>query len=303
PYELLTGTVPSISYLKPFGCHVTILNTIDHLGKFDGKSDEGLLVRYSNQGKAFRVYNLASKRVEETMNIKFLENKPNIAQTGHKWYFDLDYLTDSMNYSHVRSTNPSVGPSYITTNNATSSSSSMESLDSTSDSSHASPVVADTQANKEELASLERQEQVANEEAENTSTNTVSPGSTPVTPSTPVSPGSTLVSPGSTPVSPGSTPVTSGSTSPGILSAGASSLRYPRPFTFANELTTEVPNFQGIYDNPGSGVFTYSSYDDEEPRADLTNMSSTVNVNPTSTKRINSAHPSSLIIGDIASPV
>nr|GEX73395.1 hypothetical protein [Tanacetum cinerariifolium] len=35
-YELLTGRQPIISYLRPFGCHVTILNTIDQLGKFDG---------------------------------------------------------------------------------------------------------------------------------------------------------------------------------------------------------------------------------------------------------------------------
>nr|GFC91770.1 ribonuclease H-like domain-containing protein [Tanacetum cinerariifolium] len=41
PYELLTRDKPSISYLKPFGCHVTILNTSDLLGKFDKKSDEG----------------------------------------------------------------------------------------------------------------------------------------------------------------------------------------------------------------------------------------------------------------------
>ncbi|GJW73365.1 ribonuclease H-like domain-containing protein [Tanacetum coccineum] len=41
PYELITGKIPIISYIRPFGCHVTILNTIDHLGKFDGKSDEG----------------------------------------------------------------------------------------------------------------------------------------------------------------------------------------------------------------------------------------------------------------------
>ncbi|GJV22915.1 hypothetical protein Tco_1375610 [Tanacetum coccineum] len=27
--------------MRPFGCPVTILNTIDHLGKFDGKADEG----------------------------------------------------------------------------------------------------------------------------------------------------------------------------------------------------------------------------------------------------------------------
>ena len=34
PYELLTGRVPDIHYLKPFGCQVTILNTSDPLGKF-----------------------------------------------------------------------------------------------------------------------------------------------------------------------------------------------------------------------------------------------------------------------------
>ncbi|GKE25268.1 ribonuclease H-like domain-containing protein, partial [Tanacetum coccineum] len=54
PYELITGEIPIISYIRPFGCHVTILNTIDHLGKFDGKSDEGLLVGYSLNRKAFR---------------------------------------------------------------------------------------------------------------------------------------------------------------------------------------------------------------------------------------------------------
>ncbi|GJT58690.1 hypothetical protein Tco_1002223 [Tanacetum coccineum] len=44
PYELLRGFKPAISFMKsfmkPFGCHVTILNTLDSLGKFDGKSDE-----------------------------------------------------------------------------------------------------------------------------------------------------------------------------------------------------------------------------------------------------------------------
>ncbi|GJY10005.1 putative ribonuclease H-like domain-containing protein [Tanacetum coccineum] len=37
PYELITGKIPIISYIRPFGCHVTILNTIDHLGKFEEK--------------------------------------------------------------------------------------------------------------------------------------------------------------------------------------------------------------------------------------------------------------------------
>ncbi|GJR41497.1 retrovirus-related pol polyprotein from transposon TNT 1-94 [Tanacetum coccineum] len=105
PYELITGKIPIISYIRPFGCHVTILNTIDHLGKFDGKSDEGFLVGYSLQSKAFRVYNLETKRVEENLHITFLENKPNVAGKGPTWLFDLDYLTNSMNYQPVRSEN------------------------------------------------------------------------------------------------------------------------------------------------------------------------------------------------------
>ncbi|GJU02748.1 putative ribonuclease H-like domain-containing protein [Tanacetum coccineum] len=105
PYELLTGKTPIISYIRPFGCHVTILNTIEHLGKFAGKSDEGFLVGYSLQSKAFRVYNLVTKRVEENLHIKFLENKPNVAGKGPNWLFDLDYLTDSMNYLSVSSEN------------------------------------------------------------------------------------------------------------------------------------------------------------------------------------------------------
>ncbi|GJX29901.1 putative ribonuclease H-like domain-containing protein [Tanacetum coccineum] len=83
PYALLTGKIPIISYIRPFGCHVTILNTIHHLGKFTGKSDEGFLVGNSLQSKAFRVYNLETKRVEENLHITFLENKPNCQQEAN----------------------------------------------------------------------------------------------------------------------------------------------------------------------------------------------------------------------------
>nr|GEW75055.1 reverse transcriptase domain-containing protein [Tanacetum cinerariifolium] len=47
PYKLLIGRSSNIDFMKPFGCPVTILNTLDHLGKFEGKADEGFLVRYS----------------------------------------------------------------------------------------------------------------------------------------------------------------------------------------------------------------------------------------------------------------
>ncbi|GJW46719.1 ribonuclease H-like domain-containing protein [Tanacetum coccineum] len=70
PYELLFGHKPIISYIRPFGCHVTILDTLSVLGKFDGKCDEGFLVGYSLNSKAFRM-------------------------------FDIDYLTDYMKISCV----------------------------------------------------------------------------------------------------------------------------------------------------------------------------------------------------------
>nr|GEX24602.1 hypothetical protein [Tanacetum cinerariifolium] len=47
PYELLHGRLQSIGFMRPFGCPVTILNTLDPLGKLQGKVDERFLVGYS----------------------------------------------------------------------------------------------------------------------------------------------------------------------------------------------------------------------------------------------------------------
>ncbi|GKB48172.1 putative ribonuclease H-like domain-containing protein, partial [Tanacetum coccineum] len=71
------------------------------LGKFDGKSDEGFFVGYSLSSNAFRVYNTRTRRVEENLHIGFLENKPMIEGNGPKWLFDIDSLTQSMNYVPV----------------------------------------------------------------------------------------------------------------------------------------------------------------------------------------------------------
>ncbi|GJR41785.1 putative ribonuclease H-like domain-containing protein, partial [Tanacetum coccineum] len=101
PYELFRGRTPSLSFMRPFGCHVTIFNTLDYLGKFDGKSDEGFFVGYSMNSKAFRVYNIRTRKVEEKLHIRFLEDKPIIAGDGPKWLFDIDVLTKSMNYVPV----------------------------------------------------------------------------------------------------------------------------------------------------------------------------------------------------------
>nr|GEW32511.1 putative ribonuclease H-like domain-containing protein [Tanacetum cinerariifolium] len=67
PYELNDRT-PRLDFMRPFGCPVTILNTLDPLGKFEGKANEGFLVGYSITSKAFRVFNTKTGKVEENLH-------------------------------------------------------------------------------------------------------------------------------------------------------------------------------------------------------------------------------------------
>ncbi|GJR62944.1 putative ribonuclease H-like domain-containing protein [Tanacetum coccineum] len=116
PYELLLGRPPSITFMRPFGCPVTILNTLDPVAKFDGKANEGFLVGYSINSKAFRVFNTRTRKVEENLHIKFLENKPNVIGSSPEWLFDIDSLTKSMNYEPVTARNQTNGDADIKTN-------------------------------------------------------------------------------------------------------------------------------------------------------------------------------------------
>nr|GEV71608.1 hypothetical protein [Tanacetum cinerariifolium] len=100
-YELFKSRTPAIGFLKPFGCHVMILNTLDHLGKFDAKGDEGYFIGYFMSSKSFRVFNKRTKRVKENLHVDFLENKLIEKGAGPNWLFDIDTLTNSMNYVPV----------------------------------------------------------------------------------------------------------------------------------------------------------------------------------------------------------
>ncbi|GJV51025.1 hypothetical protein Tco_1446766 [Tanacetum coccineum] len=176
---------PSISHFKPFGCHVTILNTNDHLGKFEWKADEGYLVGYS---ASF--------------------NNPGI---GHEWSFDLDYLTDSLGDNRDKA-NQSAGTQDVSSNPA-----GFQDDDSDSDSDEQVDTTKDIF--QQELARLKDQEQRATSDAEKlglrfakdaeelqkrASAKTVPPGSIPVPT------GSILVPSGDTMVSPSGVPVPSG---------------------------------------------------------------------------------------------
>ncbi|GJU60585.1 ribonuclease H-like domain-containing protein [Tanacetum coccineum] len=77
PYEYFLGRKLALSFMRPFGCPVTILNNVDHLGKFDGKADEGFFVGYSTNSKAFRVFNNRTRIVEE--NLHTMNYKPVVA--------------------------------------------------------------------------------------------------------------------------------------------------------------------------------------------------------------------------------
>ncbi|GKD84631.1 putative ribonuclease H-like domain-containing protein [Tanacetum coccineum] len=77
PYELFLGRKPALSFMRPFGCPVTILNTIDHLGKFDRKADEGFFVGYSTNSKIFIVFYSRTRIVEENMHPVVARNESN----------------------------------------------------------------------------------------------------------------------------------------------------------------------------------------------------------------------------------
>nr|GEV52637.1 putative ribonuclease H-like domain-containing protein [Tanacetum cinerariifolium] len=103
----------SLVVTDDFSRFVTILNTSDHLGKFEGKANEGFLVGYVAHSKAYRVYNLSSKKVEETLNLRYLEDKPNIQGLGQEWYFDLDYLTDFLGYTRFKPNPPAAAKNLV----------------------------------------------------------------------------------------------------------------------------------------------------------------------------------------------
>nr|GEV72422.1 copia protein [Tanacetum cinerariifolium] len=85
PYELIIGRPPSISFMRPFGCHVTIFNTLDPLGKFDGKAEEGFLVGYFVNNKAFRSSDDNAR--DNTANDAARNEKVQEPAMGTKWVY------------------------------------------------------------------------------------------------------------------------------------------------------------------------------------------------------------------------
>ncbi|GJV04052.1 putative ribonuclease H-like domain-containing protein [Tanacetum coccineum] len=313
---------------KPLIRH--LINFTDHLGKFAGKSDEGFLVGYSLQSKAFRVYNLETKRVEENLHINFLENKPNVAGKGPTWLFDLDYLTDSMNYHSVRSENQAnlhAGQQESNQNTGTKdkidagdsekedesdqdcfelpiwhSYSSTNSSASKSDNKRGGPR-EEEHIFLDDLARLQRQEKEANKEAKALRKNLEQETENMVTQAGAAKSSSfkifsivstTAKASGTNLVNTVSIPVSTASTNKGLSLSDT---------TNSQEDDFEIPPLEDIHEDTTDGIFTHSSYDDEGAEADFTNLETVVNVSPIPTSRIIPSHPSTLILGDPTSAV
>jgi hypothetical protein len=79
PYELLIGRKPNISYFRVFayfrvfGCKCYILRKGSRLSKFEKKCDEGFLLGYSSNSKAYRVFNKTYGIIEEAYDVEFDE--------------------------------------------------------------------------------------------------------------------------------------------------------------------------------------------------------------------------------------
>nr|GEY79850.1 retrovirus-related Pol polyprotein from transposon TNT 1-94 [Tanacetum cinerariifolium] len=96
PYELFNSRIPAIGFLRPFGYHVMILNTLDHLGKFDAKWDKGYFVGYSLSSKAFRVFKKRTKKVEEICMFKYTFGDTTNAVTLNEVEDDLSNIETSI---------------------------------------------------------------------------------------------------------------------------------------------------------------------------------------------------------------
>ncbi|GJY75009.1 zinc finger, CCHC-type containing protein [Tanacetum coccineum] len=233
---------PSISFMRPFGCPLTILNTLDPLGKFDGKLDEGYLLGYSTS-----------------------------IGNGPDWMFDLDFLTNTMNYIPVSVEN-------------------QVTVDAAKD-----------VAEKEEQHNLREAEQALKDELEKPSVSTDRPSVSTDRPFVSTDRSNTpYVSAAST-----STGANAGESSfvylGGKIPIDASTL--PNADL---PIDPNMPDLEDASDTlPNDGIFN-GAYDDDEDVgavADFNNMDNTIAVSPIPTLRIHKDHPKGQILGDPTSAV
>nr|GFB48988.1 hypothetical protein [Tanacetum cinerariifolium] len=73
PYELINIRKPNIKFFCVFGCRCYLLNDYEDVGKLKAKRDIRVFVGYSKEFAAFRIYNKQTRKIHESVNVKFDE--------------------------------------------------------------------------------------------------------------------------------------------------------------------------------------------------------------------------------------
>ncbi|GKB10858.1 putative ribonuclease H-like domain-containing protein [Tanacetum coccineum] len=273
PYELFNDRSPAIGFLRPFGCHVMILNTLDHLGKFDAKGDEGYFVGYSLSSKAFRVFNKRTKKIEENLHVDFLENRPIEKGSGIK---EVANQTMKENVSTLR---------FIALPNWFHEAQMETSIDS-------SKKNDDSQKKQDMIINnSDAPERSGNSNPTATAKDPTTDQVEPVLSSTVETKVPTVSSP--VPIDCLSIPFVS-SSGPRIISRGGSS--YQETPSLGNVMSFEN-RLEDLFRN------TTASVSLNEVEADLSNMETNIQVSPTPTLKIHKVHPKNQIIGPVDTPI
>ncbi|GKA95916.1 putative ribonuclease H-like domain-containing protein, partial [Tanacetum coccineum] len=300
PYELLFGHKPIISYIRPFGCHVTILDTLSVLGKFDGKSDEGFLVGYSLNSKAYRVYNLVTKRVEVNLHVNFLEDKPNVKGVGYRWMFDIDYLTDSMNYIPVsleNQANPHAGTSEVTNNAGTSQTTNANASEEKDEEIELIVVPSAVKITEEKVESRTSSTNSKKEEILTDPQQEKKVSSTDTLEDNPKIQAFRRELEEIALKHLGTVPENNSTSTPSV-NTGSQTVNTGR----LDPDDSPMPELE-IFHKSETGIFDEASYDEEGVITDFNSLPTEIEVSPTPTLRIHNIHPKSQILGDPKSAV
>ncbi|GJZ62690.1 retrovirus-related pol polyprotein from transposon TNT 1-94 [Tanacetum coccineum] len=73
PYELIKGRNPNVQYFHVFGSLCYPTNNYDDLGKMKPKAEIGIFIGYSESSRGFRIYNHQTRKIMETIHVKFDE--------------------------------------------------------------------------------------------------------------------------------------------------------------------------------------------------------------------------------------
>jgi hypothetical protein len=93
PYELWTGSTPSVEHLHTFRCMAHVKDTHPDLQKLEDRSKPMIFVGYEAGSMAYRAYNLTTKRIHISRDVVFDEEV--------KWSWGYDKIDSEFIVKHV----------------------------------------------------------------------------------------------------------------------------------------------------------------------------------------------------------